>query len=585
MKLSKPDSESGFSLVMVMVLVGTAILFLSGALQWSSAGTGLTERNNDYYTAMAAGEAATEKVIAQMSKDFQEGGHRQVESNWNAGYYQTLVPTTGESLDWGNFEFTDTNGVSGRLTVEQVEKGFGPLNWKYNGFTGTTSTYRIISRARLTGWGSGAVGTVKQEIQVAEIPLFEFGAFYNLPMEVDYSKQDLTLNGPVHSNTNAYFGPSVDLTFVDDVTSAGGIFLERLSTGVPLALLAGRVNYMAASDANVLSLNLPLGTNNTPELLHEIIEIPPLAEPPQSLLGQQRFYNKADLIILVEDTGAKALSGYTNGFQLLDFDTLIRPFVRTDAKMWDARQQKTFRLTEIDIADLLANYSAIRDKIATDPRIIYIADRRSTSIGSDAAGVRIINAQALPRGGGLTLATMNPLYVKGDFNTDFPPEPAALVCDALTVVSANWDDKDLLDRLPVVGPVLSPILSPVLSGLGLFPAKSGGTTLNAAVITGIVQTGGGAYSGSMENVITMLEDWQTAEFSFNGSLAVLYRSKVAIKPYNTSLGFSLAPLLKLITFDSNFKPRQAADMKNKLPPGTPQLRTLIRSEWSVAQAN
>ncbi|HKS36711.1 MAG TPA: hypothetical protein VJW76_05950 [Verrucomicrobiae bacterium] len=578
MKLSTKYSERGFSLVLVLVLVGTAILFLSGALQWSSAGGGLTDRNNDYYSAMAAAEAATEKVIAQIVRDFQRGGYAEVESK--LGYYRTLVPTRSESADWANYEFTDADRALNKITVERAQDWqFLPLDWKYAGFNGHRASYRVISNARLTGWGSGAVGTVKQEVQVAEIPLFEFGAFYNLPMEVDSMQHDLSLSGHVHSNTNAFFGPRapISLTLLGDVTSSGSIVHEHHPSLLLGLLPVGPVNYRGASDAKVTSLNLPLGTNNTPELLHEIIEMPPDLESSQSLLGKQRFYNKADLIILVSNTTVTARSGDANGFQPFspaDYDAMIRPFVSTNAKLWDGRQQKYFHLTEIDVAQLRQNYSAVRSKIGgRDPRIIYVADRRTFS-GSPypaAPAVRIINGQTLPPGVGLTVATMNPLYVKGNFNAHpsfllsnntQATEPAALVCDSLTVLSENWnDDAVLVNNLPV--------------NLAALP----GTTINAGIITGIVPTGTGVYSGSLENVFSLLENWLVSRFTFNGSLAVLYRSEEATQPYRDPGLYYQPPLLRKINFDNNFK------VAGKLPHGTPQLRTMIRSRWSITEVN
>lgn len=568
MKLSKPYSkaERGFSLVLVLVLIGTAILFLSGALQWSSAGGGLTDRNNDYYSAMAAAEAATEKVIAEICRDFQRGGYAEVESK--LGYYRTLVPTRSESADWANYEFKDADQALNRTTVERVQDWqFLPLDWKYTGFNGQRASYRIISNARLTGWGSGAVGTVKQEVQVAEIPVFEFGAFYNLPMEVDSLQSDLTLPGRLHSNTNVYFGPPRprNLTLSGDVTSAGSIVHQGHSS-LLLGLLPpiGNVIYQGASDEKVSSLNLPLGTNNTPELLHEIIEIPRDSELPQSLLGQQRFYNKADLIILVSNTTVTARSGYTNGFQpfsATDYDLIIRPFVSTNAKMWDGRQQKYFHLTEIDIAGLEAKYSEVRNKIGTDPKIIYVADTRYPNSPTDAAGVRIVRGQRLRDGVGLTLATMNPLYVKGDFNTQ-SPQRAALVCDAITVLSANWNDFNSTNATTLR---LASIL---------------GARINAGVITGIAPTGATTYSGGIQNVFSLLENWTfSSGFDFNGSLAVLYRSEMAGRSYDVSLNFALPPLLRAINYDNNFT------VASKLPHGTPQLRTLIRSRWSITEVN
>src|SRR6185503_4657930 len=123
-------------------------------------------------------------------------------------------------------------------------------------------------------------------------------------------------------------------------------------------------------------------------------------------------------------------------------------------------------------------------------------------------GVRLINGQTLPSVG-LTVATFNPLYIKGHYNSPSgtgttntsSTAPASLVADAFTVLSGNWNDAqsggDLWDR----------------------PATS--TTVNAGVIAGIVPSGGGNYSGGAHNFFRLLEDWTGDTLTFNGSMVAL----------------------------------------------------------------
>ena len=78
MRLHKSYPERGFSLLMVMALTGIAILLLSGALQWSSAGSHLTGRNNDYYSALATVRGAEARKGQAVAFDIEPYGKRRV---------------------------------------------------------------------------------------------------------------------------------------------------------------------------------------------------------------------------------------------------------------------------------------------------------------------------------------------------------------------------------------------------------------------------------------------------------------------------------------------------------------------------
>jgi uncharacterized membrane protein (Fun14 family) len=184
------------------------------------------------------------------------------------------------------------------------------------------------------------------------------------------------------------------------------------------------------------------------------------------------------------------------------------------------------------------------------------------------SGVRIVFGQTLPPYG-LTIATPNPLYIEGNYNV---PDayvgttntsgslPASVVTDAITLLSDNWDDTNSA------------------SSLGSRVATS--ITVNAAVIAGIVPSGGGYYSGGVENFFRLLEDWSSQTVTFNGSIVALFPSQIATAPWGLVPNNQVfGTPVRTYGFDVNFKDY------TKLPPGTPELRTLIRSQWGITQAN
>ena len=107
------------------------------------------------------------------------------------------------------------------------------------------------------------------------------------------------------------------------------------------------------------------------------------------------------------------------------------------------------------------------------------------------------------------------------------------------------------------------------------------TTVNAAFLAGIVQTVSGSYSGGVENFPRFLENWSGVSFTYNGSMVVMYDTQVALGPWRGTgedIGIYNPPI-RSWAFDMNFRDPV------KLPPGTPCVRALIRSGWSMIQPN
>src|SRR5947208_10088047 len=175
--------------------------------------------------------------------------------------------------------------------------------------------YLYISTVCITGFVNVFTSAFKQEFQMASIRLFEFGVFYALDMEICPGAGGLTFNGRVHDNGTIYCQPSSPnaVTFLDHVTAAQKI-LPTASPNDSNVRTLGTIVYQAEHDWNVSSLNLPLGISNNPTNLHALIDIPQRSESANSLLGVQRFYNKADLIILVSNATVIATSGAYNNF-------------------------------------------------------------------------------------------------------------------------------------------------------------------------------------------------------------------------------------------------------------------------------
>ena len=135
-------------------------------------------------------------------------------------------------------------------------------------------------------------------------------------------------------------------------------------------------------------------------------------------------------------------------------------------------------------------------------------------------------------------------------------KPASLIGDSINVLSTAWSDAN--------------------SSLGIASRKANDTTVNAAVLGGIVPSGGGYYSGGVENFPRFLEDWGSRTLTYTGSMVVMFNSKAATAPWGGAEVYS--PPARNWAFDINFLDA------TKLPPGTPEVRAIIRSEWAAIRS-
>ena len=217
------------------------------------------------------------------------------------------------------------------------------------------------------------------------------------------------------------------------------------------------------------TLNLPIGTNNSPAAVHQVLELPPGSLPlgsedPLSSLGQQRYYNKADLIIIVSNSNVSVTSGRWDSFATSLTTNEVSTFVSTNASFFNMRETNTVRPIQIDVAGLKswnATNASIRPYLPLhDVGTIYVSDRRTLAAANE-SGVRLVNGTNLPPQG-LTVATPSPAYILGDYNV--PPAakgttnttgtlPASVAADAITILSSAWKDSNSTTRFPAERPV------------------------------------------------------------------------------------------------------------------------------------
>jgi hypothetical protein len=602
------------SLVLVLVVSAASIVLVGGIMNWISTNTDLTLRINRFRSTTAAGGAATEKVIGQILSDFQIGGMTAVSNNLSS--YTTIVPSDQDLLgrvsgvlnpitgilepapapdsttEWAGYEFSDGQGNSKKSRVAPVSPwSYSQLTSAFSGLNAYTTTFRLVSNVQETEHKQKSLAGVQQEVVLASIPVFGFNVFYAPELEICPSTA-MTL-GRIHANKNIYLQPASTLTLAGPVTTSQRIIHDKHPAD-PSSRTPGQIISQGDREGGANTLLPALGTNRSLADFRKIIEMPPSTESRTSALGRQRLYNKADLIIKITSTGFVAHSGAYNSFattipwtQLGEIVEItggkgkggnIRVLVKkpkkpkpsdsvtniydgvvsTNVTFYNARGNINIRCTEIDVAQLIAKSNYLFSVLGRPVRTLYVADTRtSTTVQS---GVRVIFGETLPATG-LTIVTPNPLYIVGNYNVPTTllgttntskSVPAALIGDAITILSEEWTDTD--------------------GALDLSYRRATNTTINAALLGGIVPTRGGYYSGGLENFPRLLEDWSGRTLTINGSFVVLFESAVATAPWGARDGIYALPVRKW-----SFDPR--LNTVAGLPPSTPELRTAFRRSW------
>jgi hypothetical protein len=279
--------------------------------------------------------------------------------------------------------------------------------------------------------------------------------------------------------------------------------------------------------------------------MHELIEPPKNTDtyPDPTPIAERRLYNKAGIVI--KATGGSYSVTTQNGTTLSSKQVTALKNSLSQQTVYDRREGKWVDVTTIDVgkADTKVTGGGPPEPSALeDPsfnNILYIYDEGSTY--NDPKGVRLTNGDVLPSGG-LTVASLNPVYVQGDYNvgkkSDYSDRvPSAVYADAVTILSNSWKDSN--------------------SNSSLSGRQAANTTVNTAIVAGFLPSGWKnefgvqyGYSGGLNNFPRFLEDWSGNSFTYNGSMIELFTSQIATGEWDT--GNIYSPPTRNWNFDSNF---------------------------------
>ncbi len=555
------DNEKGMVLSVALLLL--AILTLMGSAATVSTRTDIRIAGNwnAQTRTFYAAEAGLEKGVADLKA--------LLASTTDPGPTQ-LAAIAPPTLSDSSVSFVS-------LDVENVNTSPIVLtDGTYQGLRADATDYKIT--ANVNGPG-GTKSTLVQMVEYIEIPLFQFGVFYGRGVNLEISPGPaMTFNGRVHSNSNLYLAGGNPLKFDSFVTTVGNVYRyqkmnpsnrsndpqikdasgnyqtlnfdheynqdfinpwsEAEWKSEALTTFGGKILDSAMGVEEIVPpvpdiLNDPANAATT---AHQMIEKGTGSD--STAMEKAKMYYKADLRIV--NGNVKDGNGSPVNTSSCDPDAI------TSKTFYDPREQSNVTVTEVDIGLLTAC------GVTPANGVMYVSKD-----GND-KGVRLVNGAELPSQG-LTVVSENPVYVQGNYNT-VNKVPAAVMGDAITVLSSNWDDtmgNESTSSRPAID-----------------------TIVNAAFALGPNRESTSLYNnGGLENAIRFLEDWNGRTFQYRGSIIGLWHTQQATADHRccgSSGSNYYNPPNRDWGYDTLFDTAQ--------PPGTPRgVLGLTRVAWSEGQ--
>lgn len=537
-RLRNLTNQSGMAALIALLLIGMLTLIGLAALETSDdevqvAGN-LLQAARTFYSAEAGLETATAAIQTEYE---------------TTGLPPTTLPAGTDSVNMASVSYTTID--NGPAVTEKLSTG------NLAGLHALVKTYSIVADA--TSDVDQARTVLHQEFEAAQVPIFQFAVFYDDELWTSPAEK-MTINGRVHSNSDICLQSSNGLYLDSYLSSAGSIY-----HGYKYGLYPGVSGDVAIKDKNGLYMSMKVGTkwldaSDTAWFSKATARWGGRVQ--DKAFGQQKLNvpitNKGNPHKLVERATSnpdsyenKATLKFVNGQALkksgstwidVTTDMTTKGIITSAAnKFYDGRDKKYVDVMDLDVGKLYSNgYGPANG-------VVYFSDDIASS--NDWPALRLKNAEAL--GGGLTVASENPVYTVGNFNTS-GKQPAAIMSDALTILSGNWDDAK--------------------STLSKNNRTAQATTLNASFITGDTHLGPGEYNGGLANLPRYLEYWgENRTATIRGSMVNLWESQQAVGKWSMDY---YEPPARDYAYDKDL------DDPSKQPPEAPKILVFRRGGWS-----
>lgn len=588
--INSPNARAGNAMILALVTVTVLASFAASALRLTATNSSFAFRQGKLNKAQIAADGALESYYAQWKKAAATNSSRALNTtqlaalttpttNLHSGFSNDQISFSNQAIElcdpWGSpVEAANPNGYTSIAKLPNL--GFLVNNvTNYPGMVGLTTFYRAKVRASLpksVGMSKPTTSEVRRYFEMTNVSIFQFMVFFEEDIEI-HPGDDMTITGKLHTNSDAWSKAytyvkifdkfSYAGTYADDLSperkKIGGSLPSKYvtwadnktsptSTSKPQQL--SKVNRIEIfGDAPVMTFNAADASPNN-DSFSELIEVPDskwdptgnkfLYNQPASAatnkpeIEARRLYNNADVVIKIDsskpttDASRVTVSGpnLTAGGI-----SAIKAAVGSTVSLYDFREAKSAPVTAIDMKRLTAAAASSSSFTAGNSfnGVAYVYDSRT---GKNA--IRLQNGAELDTD--ITVASEDPVYVQGDYNTGggyndaaagkthnvnavpsnasgntagtdstfatgYTPKSSAIVGDAVMVLSNSWNDAN--------------------ASKSIGNRKASHTTVNAAFVAGYVPTdykNNNAPGGGIHNLQRFLEDWDGKSFSFNGSM-------------------------------------------------------------------
>ena len=586
------------ALILIVVVSGLVVV----AVSVTDNSARFADRSRDVVAAQAAAEGAVDHAFAIWKRRINSGN--------------SAITGTDATANLAAPTFTDftyaTASDDGPLKIEALDEYGAPLSASskptkvtvdlpmYPGWRGNSYSYSARAKVQLAGVTNGLKVGVKRQFQYSEVPLFQAMFFFEDDLEF-YRPATMIISGLVHSNSTAYLshGSNASLTFQDQVSYVedysidsappyadlwsgyvpGDTYTPTFPNGIDNQLhQVPRFEPLGSEPASVISTT---DANPNNDGFRELIEPPNTAYSDPSQIAKRRLYSKAGMRININ--GSTITVTGQNGTTISASSQVgIVSAINSRTTIYDSREGRNVDVATLDISVLRTALSSTG--ISGFNNVLYINDTTPvTGTDPEPKTIRLKNGGILPTAG-LTVASENAIYIQGDYNTgsitstissvpsnnngnptntDSPTvtgydrKPAAVIGDAVMLLSNSWNDAN--------------------SSLTLSNRTASDTTYNTAIVSGFMPSGyvptSGSqygYSGGGNNFPRFLENWGSKYCTYYGSMVQLYQSKTFTGRWDT--GVIYRPPNRCWNFDINYR--------NNPPPGTLDAASWIRGTWA-----
>jgi len=549
----------GNAMLVVLIVVALLGAAVAGALNLTSSLRRNVHRTNRFRDAQAVGDGALDYLFSHWCTKARAKSNTQLTGD---DFRDIPMPTaalfpTVENFTASRDEDSTQTIPLANLRIQGLDQSWKPIS----DTTPVPATYGMDLGARSYFYLASADVTLRningKPVHVNARRVFEkeigspwmYAIFYTDRLEI-HPGPEFHVTGWVHTNENLYTAHD-ELWLESRVTHVGewknkeydpkdgqhvNDVHESAHTNPDLPPRKEETQAPMGMDAPDFNTT---DSNRNNDGYRELIERPDPNSPTNPTLEDQRYYNQADVKVLVDGNDAsgkpivtilnhdgKVLSATDSGTDLAIYNT-FKSAVTVGDKIQDNREAAEVRLVTVDMSKVNTAMQPAGPLYGKVNGVVYVSD--GTATGSARRGVRLKNGGTMPPGG-LTVVSDNPVYIQGDYNTGsngtiqpesnqtngdptkntvpgYQKQSSAVIGDAVMVLSNAWSDAN--------------------SYKAVDQRKASPTTVNAAIVSGIVPTGeyGNNYSGGAENFPRFMEKWGSGTtFTYHGSMVELYKS-------------------------------------------------------------